>query len=94
MAERYLPKDIIYRPKSGFGAPLRSWLHCELKPLLERYLSKEVIEKRRIFKADKIAELIELDKNGKEDYSYPIFALLCFEIWCEQFIDSPKPSYQ
>ena len=31
--EDYLPRDIIYRPKTGFGAPLRRWMRVELKDL-------------------------------------------------------------
>ena len=28
--EDFLPHDVVYRPKAGFGAPLRTWLHGEL----------------------------------------------------------------
>ncbi|NOR68914.1 MAG: asparagine synthase (glutamine-hydrolyzing) [Methylomarinum sp.] len=85
-AESKLPKSIIYRPKSGFGAPLREWLKGDLVPLVDDYLSEGKISARGVFNPDKVRELIDLDRNGKEDYSYPIFALLCFEVWCEQFI--------
>ncbi|HMZ23753.1 MAG TPA: asparagine synthase-related protein, partial [Saprospiraceae bacterium] len=33
--EPLLPHHVIYRPKTGFGAPLRRWLHVEMKELLE-----------------------------------------------------------
>ncbi len=55
-------------------------------PLVDDYLSEGKISARGVFNPDKVRELIDLDRNGKEDYSYPIFALLCFEVWCEQFI--------
>lgn len=86
-AEKILPKEIIYRPKTGFGAPLRTWLKKDLAPMVEHYLSAEVINKRGIFNAQKIKEFIELDRKGKQDFSYPILALLSFEIWCQQFLD-------
>lgn len=87
MAERYLSKSIIYRPKAGFGAPLRRWLKNDLKPLVDDLLSETSLQKRAIFKPDAVRHLIEQDRSGQEDYSYPIFALLCIELWCRIFID-------
>ena len=86
-AEALLPKSIIYRPKSGFGAPLRSWLKNDLSESVDDLLSVDSINKRGFFNAEKVQQLINDDRCGKEDYSYPIFALLCFEIWCQQFLD-------
>ena len=88
MAERYLPKSIIYRPKAGFGAPLRKWLQADLKPLVDELLSVASVKHRGLFKPELIQQLIAKDLCGKEDYSYSIFALLCIEIWCRIFIDN------
>jgi len=86
-AEKVLPNEIIYRPKSGFGAPLRTWLQNDLAPLVDSCLNTETIDERGIFNAKNVLSLIEDDRQGKADYSYPIFALLCFELWCQQFLD-------
>ena len=86
-AEKCLPKSIIYRPKSGFGAPLRAWLKSDLAPMVDDLLSNEKIEARGVFDPSRVKALIDADRKGLEDYSYPIFALLCFEIWCQTFID-------
>jgi len=87
-AEGWLPNDVIYRPKSGFGAPLREWLKGDLASLVDELLSEEKIMNRGIFKPERVRQLVIDDREGKNDYSYSIFALLCFEIWCVQFIDS------
>ena len=55
--------------------------------MVDDLLSAEKINHRGIFDVEKIKNLIEADRMGKQDYSYPIFALLCFEIWCQKFID-------
>jgi asparagine synthase (glutamine-hydrolysing) len=86
-AEEKLPKSIIYRSKSGFGAPLREWLNGELAPMVDKYLSREKLNSRGVFDYEKVKILLNKDRSGEEDYSYPIFALLCFEIWCQKFID-------
>ena len=54
--EEYLPKKIIYRPKTGFGVPLRSWINNEIEDLIQEILSKRsknvyfVLVRRRILK--------------------------------------------
>lgn len=87
VAERYLPKDVIYRPKTGFGAPVREWILNDMSLMIETYLSKETIEKRNIFDYNKVQELIEKNKKGIEDVSYTIWALLAIESWMIQFFD-------
>ena len=88
VAEKYLPKEVIYRPKTGFGAPVREWILNDLNNLINDYLSKETIEKRGIFNYDKILNLIEENKKGKIDASYSIWSLLAIESWMRQFYDN------
>ena len=38
--EPYLPKEVIYRPKSGFGAPLRQWMRFNLRDLINCFFGK------------------------------------------------------
>ena len=59
--EGYLPKEVIYRPKTGFGAPLRYWMNNELKPLFDDILSYTTIEKRGIFDYSSVRRLRDLD---------------------------------
>lgn len=87
MAERYLPKSIIYRPKTGFGAPLRTWLNGDLVAWVDSLLSEENILKRGLFKPEKVLQLLKDDRSGKADYSYSIFALICLELWFRIFLD-------
>ena len=85
--EPYLPKNVIYRPKSGFGAPLRHWMRYELRELLQDVLSEDNIKKRGIFKPEAVRRLFEANNTGKLDASYTLFSLLCIEIWCSRFLD-------
>jgi asparagine synthase (glutamine-hydrolysing) len=89
--EPLLPHDVIYRPKSGFGAPLRRWLREELRNRVEDTLSDASIRRRGLFDPKAVHDLIALDRAGKVDGAYTIFALMCMEIWCRLFIDVPVP---
>ena len=85
--EPYLPYDVIYRPKTGFGAPLRRWIRFELRELLGDILSEESLKKRKIFDPKFVQKLIKKNDAGIVDASYILLSLMCIEIWCRQFID-------
>jgi asparagine synthase (glutamine-hydrolysing) len=82
-----LPHDVVYRPKSGFGAPLRHWLRQELRAQVEDTLDPAVLRRRGFFDPRAVRALIDDDRRGRIDGSYTIFALMCFELWCRRFID-------
>jgi asparagine synthase (glutamine-hydrolysing) len=85
--EGILPADVIYRPKTGFGAPFRAWLHGPLKSLFRDTLSEAAIRRRGLFNPRSVTRLIELDRTGRVDAGYTLLALLCVEIWCRIFLD-------
>jgi len=85
--EPYLPRDVIYRPKSGFGAPLRRWMRHDLRELLGDLLSAESLKRRGLFEPLAVQRLIADNEVGRVDASYTILSLLCIEIWCRCFLD-------
>jgi asparagine synthase (glutamine-hydrolysing) len=86
--EPYLPRDVIYRAKTGFGAPLRRWLRRELRGTVDEALDPSVLHRRGFFDPVAVRRLVDMDRAGAVDGSYTIFALMCFELWCRRFIDS------
>lgn len=89
--EPYLPRDVIYRPKTGFGAPLRRWLHNELHERVDDTLSASSLSRRGLFDPAAVNRLVALDRSGQIDAAYTIFALVCTELWCRLFVDPPVP---
>jgi asparagine synthase (glutamine-hydrolysing) len=83
--EPYLPQDIIYRPKTGFGAPLRRWIRNELRQLVDDTLSEESLKRRGMFEPAAIRKLIADNKAGRIEAAYTIFSLMCIEIWFRNF---------
>lgn len=87
--EPMLPRDAIYRPKTGFGIPLRRWLHIELREMTDDVLSERSLNDRGLFNGRAVRELLDSDRKGRVDAAYIIFAILCMELWCRIFLDSP-----
>lgn len=85
--ESVLPHEVIYRPKTGFGVPLRRWLRHELKPLVDEVLSPTCLQHRGLFDPKAVAALRAADAAGRVDAAYPILALCSIELWCRGFID-------
>ncbi len=89
-AEKYLPKSIIYRPKASFGAPIRSWISGDLRPLVDELLSEKNIKRRGFFNYPFIKKMIDDDRKGVRDNAYQLYQLLTLELWFRQFVDREK----
>jgi asparagine synthase (glutamine-hydrolysing) len=87
LMEKYLPHEVIYRSKTGFGVPLRQWIKYDLDTMIQQYLNKKTIEKRGVFEYESVRNLLENNKKGKIDASYSILCLMAIESWHRQFID-------
>ena len=85
--EPYLPREVIYRSKSGFGAPLRKWLHGDLRKVVLEMLGKKSLKNRGLFDPGSVKKLIDDDYSGRIDASYTIFSLMCIEWWQRMFLD-------
>jgi asparagine synthase (glutamine-hydrolysing) len=86
-AESLLPKEIIWRKKAGFSAPVRSWIRTSLKPMINDLLSEETIKRRGLFDYREVKRIIDLNDSGREDFNLQVFQLLNLEIWMREFID-------
>jgi asparagine synthase (glutamine-hydrolysing) len=87
VAESFLPKDVVWRKKAGFGAPIRSWLRGPLRPLVEDLLSEETVARRGLFRPQEVRRIINANLSGREDYNLQVFQLLTLELWQRAFID-------
>jgi len=85
--ESYLPHEVIYRPKTGFGVPLRRWMRVELRDMLSDVLSEDSLRRRGIFDPAGVQLLIQANDKGTVDASYTLLSLICVELWCRRFID-------
>lgn len=88
--EPFLPHDVIYRPKSGFGVPLRRWMKYEFREMMGDLLGDASLRRRGLFDPRAVQNLIDANDSGRIDASYTLLSLLCIEIWCRRFIDNAR----
>lgn len=77
--EPYLPHDVLYRKKMGFGVPLAQWFRGPLRPLLKARLMGSIMEDSGFFQMASIETLIEQHLCGIRDHSTPLWSLFMFE---------------
>ena len=85
--ETVLPKDVVWRKKAGFGAPIRSWLRGALRPMISDLLSEEAVKRRGMFRPSEVRRVLEANFSGREDYNLQVFQLLGLELWHRTFLD-------
>ena len=88
IAEKWLPNNIIYRPKASFTLPLRAWIKKDIKNLVSEYLlSTNGLSGRGIIKPTFIKKLIDDEMQNREDNAQKIWHLLTLEQWLKNHAD-------
>jgi asparagine synthase (glutamine-hydrolysing) len=80
-AESWLPKEIVYRPKASFGAPLRAWISRDLRELVDDVLVDGELVRSGMLRRDAVVRLIEEERSNREDRAKQIWQLLSLELW-------------
>ncbi|MFL1994903.1 asparagine synthase (glutamine-hydrolyzing) [Lysinibacillus irui] len=81
---RYLPKDLMDRPKKGFGIPLDAWLRGPLKEWSEELLSERKLAEQGYFNPKLVQEKWSQHKNGERNWQTQLWSILMFQAWLEQ----------
>ncbi|HEY1324771.1 MAG TPA: asparagine synthase-related protein, partial [Streptosporangiaceae bacterium] len=80
-AEKWLPKEIVYRPKASFSAPLRAWVRVDLQEVIRDVLVGGELVQSGLVRQEALTRLIADDQAGREDRSKQIWQLLTLELW-------------
>jgi asparagine synthase (glutamine-hydrolysing) len=81
-----VPKEMMERPKMGFAIPIADWLAKDLKPIVEIYLSKELLNHHQLFDTDFIEKLKTDVFNGKKEMASKLWYFLMFQMWYERWM--------
>lgn len=86
VAEKILPKEIIYRRKMGFSVPLVLWFRKELKEYVGDILNENRIKEIGFFNYSFISDILKEHLLGKRNYDEKIWSLICFVKWYEKYL--------
>jgi len=85
IAHKYIPKNLLDRPKSGFTVYYESWMRNELKELLYEQVNKERLEKDNIFDSYAIINIRDEFYNGNNSYKTKLWRIFLFQLWYQNF---------
>jgi asparagine synthase (glutamine-hydrolysing) len=85
LAERYLPKDIVYRPKQGFTMPLDRWMTHELRPDITQALGPCGIQRRGLIRIPAIHKMFSEHFSGRKNHATRLWTLLVLERWFSRY---------
>lgn len=81
---RYVPREMIERPKQGFSVPIGAWLRGPLRPWAEALLDENKLRRQGYFNPEPIRRKWAEHVSGKANWQYPLWAVLMFQAWLER----------
>jgi len=79
-----LPRDIVRRPKRGFGVPLARWFRTELRPLVHEVCDEGALRRGGLFEPRAVSDLIGQHMRGEADHRKKLYTLLVFLLWARR----------
>lgn len=83
LLRRYLPDELIDRPKAGFGVPIGRWLREDLRSWADDLLSPKTLDSRGLINSNAVSEMWTLHRSGKMDLSDQLWPVLVFQSWSQ-----------
>ena len=86
IVHQYVPKELMDRPKMGFGVPVKDWLRKELKDLFLEVMNRKKIEQQGLFNPVVVDRLVQKFLEGKLHDTERIWYLFVFQLWYRRWM--------
>jgi asparagine synthase (glutamine-hydrolysing) len=86
VAARYVPQEILDRPKEGFVLPKNTWLRQGLTGLIDNVLSPERLALHGYFDYEYISKLVANFMKGDDALTFRVWSLIVFQLWYEDYL--------
>lgn len=86
IVHKYVPRQMMERPKMGFGIPIAAWLRDELKHFADEAFDPAFIKQQGLFRPEAINELKQKFYGGKEQLYTKVWYLLMFQLWYKRWM--------
>jgi asparagine synthase (glutamine-hydrolysing) len=87
LAERYLPRALVNRPKKGFGFPLALWLRGPLRRMMQRTIDDSRLVQEGLFRREELQRMHDEHAAGRVDHNYRLWMAFNLEVFWRHFLD-------
>jgi asparagine synthase (glutamine-hydrolysing) len=84
LLHRYVPKELVERPKQGFGVPIHEWLRGPIRPWAEALLDEDRLKDEGYFAPEPIRQKWAEHLTGRRNWQAQLWGILMFQAWLEQ----------
>ena len=81
---KYVPRDLIERPKAGFGIPVGEWLRGPLRDWAEDLLNRERLQSEGYLNPTLVRETWQQHLSGRHDWPHHLWSVLMFQAWLDK----------
>jgi asparagine synthase (glutamine-hydrolysing) len=86
ITHKYLPKDLMDRPKMGFTAPIHLWFKDKLKIYLDEYINGASISKHGLINLDEACRIKKQYLDGDDHLAHKVWSILVFQMWYKKWM--------
>jgi asparagine synthase (glutamine-hydrolysing) len=89
-AQRWLPPDVLEKPKQGFGIPLGQWFSGPLRGLAADVIGSQTFRERGLMRPAAAQRYLKGHLDGEADYGELLWLILSLELWAKRFLDARR----
>ena len=78
---RYVPRELVDRPKSGFGVPVGAWLRGPLRDWVDTLLEPGLLRRDGFLDPRAVDALWQAHRAGRADHQFELWDVLAFQSW-------------
>lgn len=86
LLSRYVPPELVERPKMGFGVPLDQWLRGPLRQWAEDMLSESALRARGLLDPAPVQRALREHLSGRKDHQYRLWSVLMLQAWLARWM--------
>lgn len=85
-AEKWIPREVIYRRKRGLSVPIASWINGGLRAEVDRLLEPARLRAQGLVNEAYVTRLLQEHRSGEANHAKPLWAVITLQNWVERWL--------